>query len=94
MAAATRGLSRAAGLAADAAQRVAAGGATDAAAGGAKIATAGGASPEGLIAAMGPAPDLGRAAVDLLVARRAYAANAAVLRSADRMAEALLRRSA
>jgi hypothetical protein len=41
-----------------------------------------------------PAGDPGLAVVDLLVARRAYQANAMVVRTADAMAEALLRGTA
>lgn len=45
-----------------------------------------------LVAGAAP-PDPAAGVVELLRARQAYAANAAVLRSTDEMAQALLRRS-
>lgn len=41
-----------------------------------------------------PQPDIARGLIDLHAARLAYAANAAVLRSADEMSATLLRRTA
>jgi hypothetical protein len=77
--AALGGLRRAGAAAEDAARRIAASGAPPA---------------DPLPFGVPAAPDPGRAAVDLIAARQAYAANAAVVRTADAMAgEGLSRRA-
>ena len=80
MASALQGLQRSAAQAADAAQRIAAAGAPMPDAG----------SPA-MAEAIAAAPDMARAAIDLLVAHRAYQANAVTMRAADAMQSALLR---
>lgn len=82
LSAALRGLQRAGTQAAEAAERIAGAGA------------AASPTPGAVFEALREAPDAGRAAVDLLVARRAYAANAAVLRSAAATGAELVRRGA
>jgi hypothetical protein len=77
--AALGGLRRAGTAAQDAAQRIAAAGAPPA---------------DPLPFGVPETPDLARAAVDLVAGRQAYAANAAVVRTADAMAGELVRRSA
>jgi hypothetical protein len=77
--AALGGLRRAGSQAADAAQRIVAAGARPA---------------DPLPFGVPETPDLGRAAVDLVAARQAYAANAAVVRTADAMEGELVRRMA
>jgi hypothetical protein len=77
--AALGGLRRAAGQATEAAGRIAAAGAPPA---------------DPLPNGVPDVPDLGRAAVDLIAARRAYQANAAVVRTADAMADEVIRRRA
>jgi len=83
MASALQGLQRAAAQAGDAAGRIAASGAPMPSA----------ASPA-MTEAMESAPDLARASIDLLAARRAYQANAVTLRTADAMERDLLRATA
>jgi flagellar hook protein FlgE len=86
IAAAARGLHRAGTQAADAAGRIAAAGAPP-------ISMAGDGAARGALEAVAAAPDLAGGMVDLLLARQAYAANAMVMRSADEMAEELVRRT-
>ncbi|WP_372620432.1 flagellar basal body rod C-terminal domain-containing protein [Falsiroseomonas sp.] len=85
IAAAARGLHRVGTQAADAAGRVATAGAP-------RLVEDG--SARAALEATAVAPDLARGMVDLLLARQAYAANAAVMRSADEMAAELVRRTA
>lgn len=82
-AAAARGLQMAGARFADSATRIALAGAVPAAA-----------PPEAAARAAIEAPDLGRAMVDMIQARQAYAANAVVLRTADEAMDELVRRTA